>query len=217
MSDLSRLACLSLLLALPAAADQLEPSQLPPERGVYVGARASYGFPLGRFNAKPDQTFLSDSYDGSLPLQLDLGYRFNRYVRAGAYASYALVKPSSFCVDCRASSVRYGVSAELHVTPEMSTDAWAGLSAGYEQSALLTTQKGTEVESRYTGLELFALQGGADYRLAPNWSLGPTLTWTFARYSTLHARIGDGQGSESVQNRALHCWMMFGARVQAAF
>lgn len=220
MSDLSRLAPLLLLLALPAAADQLETEELPPEHGPYAGVRLSYAFPLGRFHNGEDEPYLGSTYDSAIPLQLELGWRFNPHVRAGVYGTYALVQPNSFCpdaLDCRASSVRVGVSAEYHVMPLHRTDAWVGVGAGYEQSTFGLTQKGVEAESTYSGLEFFALQAGADYRVARHLTLGPAFTWTFARYSTLDVRLGSGTGSETVQKRALHGWMMFGVRAQAAF
>jgi outer membrane protein W len=211
MSRLVRLPALLLTFLLAARADALEPEQLPSERGLYVGIRAGYAFPLGRFDNGPERTYLSQVYSSAVPLQVDLGYRITPHVRAGLYAMYAPVQMSSFCPGaCSAKSLRLGVSGEFHLLPSNRTDPWAGLGVGYERSSF----KVGDVEARYSGLEWMVLQAGADYRVGPKLTLGPTFTWTFANYSTLRARVGSGTGEESIRQRALHSWMMFGARAQ---
>lgn len=216
MSALPRLAALCLLLgALSAAAGQLEQSQLPPERGVYLGVRAAYAFPLGRFDNGPDKAYLADIFSSAIPLQLDLGYRFTPHLRAGVYAVRAPVQTSSFCEEgrCSGGSTRVGVSAEYHMRPYDRVDGWAGLGVGHEWTHYAVGN----VEGHYSGFEWMVLQTGADFRVQPRLVLGPYFSWTFSHYSKLEARVGTGTGSESIRQRALHGWMMFGARAQVAF
>lgn len=216
MSASSRLAALLLLLGAPAArAERLDAAQLPPERGVYLGVRAAYAFPLGRFDNGPDKPYLSDLFSSAVPLQLDLGYRITPHLRVGLYAMYAPVQTSSFCEEgvCSGSSKRVGLSAEYHLLPYDKVDGWAGLGVGREW----TRFSAGNVQADYSGLEWLLLQAGVDFRVQPRVVLGPHFGWTFAHYSKLEARVGSGTGSEAIRQRALHGWMMFGARAQVAF
>src|SRR5512137_1391184 len=46
----------------------------PPESGVSIGLSVGYGLPMGSFS----QNFaFSDYFSGAVPLQLDVGWRFN--------------------------------------------------------------------------------------------------------------------------------------------
>jgi hypothetical protein len=77
--------------------------------------------------------------------------------------------------------------------------------------------RGVDVETRYRGFEWLGASVGADYRVLPRLTLGPSLTWTFARYGSRESRLGTGSGTEQLAHPALHCWALLGARAQWAF
>ena len=195
-------------------------SPLPPERGAYANLRLGFGVPLGRFERGAERRALSDVYDFALPVQLDVGYRFSPALRAGVYLMYAPLSTHTYCpagLHCRAEGLRAGLAGEYHLAARHRLHGWVGLGLGYERSSVRISGRGVDVETTHAGLEWLGASLGADYRLAPRLSLGPALTWTFGRYASRAARLGTGSGSEPVQSPALHCWVLFGARVGWAF
>ncbi|MBF5041784.1 hypothetical protein FGE12_05235 [Aggregicoccus sp. 17bor-14] len=202
----------------PDAAPSAPP--LPPERGAYANLRLGLGVPLGRFERGAERRALSDVYDFAVPAQLDVGYRFSPALRAGVYFMYAPLSTHTYCpagLKCRAEGLRAGLAGEYHLAARRRLHGWVGLGLGYERSSVRISGHGVDVETQHAGLEWLGASLGGDYRLTPRLSLGPALTWTFGRYASRAARLGTGSGSVSVQSPALHCWVLFGARVGWAF
>jgi hypothetical protein len=209
---------LPLLLAAAGAA-AAEPAPLP-DTGVYVGVRAGIGAAVGHVERGEEARAVSELFDFALPLHLDLGYRFSPALRVGVYAMYAPLSTHTFCpagLSCRASSVRLGVAGEYHLATRRRLHGWVGLGLGYERSGVEISGGGVDVETRYGGAEWLGLSVGADYRLWSRLSIGPALTWTFARYLTRTSRLGTGAGSEAIGSPALHSWALVGARANWEF
>jgi outer membrane protein W len=160
---------------------------------------------------------LSDGIKGQIPLQLDAMYRFTPNVSAGAYFSYGFAQLNGdfgdICdasgVDCAARSYRLGVQGAYNFKPGAQFDPWVGLGAGYEWASL-DVEAGTEEASMtFSGIEFATLQAGADYRVAPRFTVGPYLSMSLGRYSDLST---DGGFEGDIEEEAFHQWLQFGFR-----
>jgi hypothetical protein len=68
------------------------------------------------------------------------------------------------------------------------------------------------------GFEFLNLQGGIDFPLSDAVGLGPFLAFTIARYDNLSTDCSGACGefesySEDIEEKALHHWLMLGARL----
>jgi hypothetical protein len=203
-----------------AAAD--EPSRF---RGVEVGLRSGFAVPFGKaFGSASDSGItieggsLSDTLSGNVPIWLDLGYRLNERIYLGGYVSYAFgVLPRNVCerTECSASLLRFGLAVQNHFAPQQSFDPWVGAGVGYE--ALATSQKRDVVTEsiRLAGFDAH-IQSGLDYKVSPQFGIGPIVTASIGQYTS-----GSSETTSSTVNlsgvtqdfpKAFHGWLTFGLR-----
>ena len=157
--------------------------------------RVSYGLGLGNIYGESTvagpAVALSDVYSGALPLQLDLGYRFNSQWFAGAYNG---------CTDCSSSQMRFGIEGQYHLMPAMSLDPWVGLGVGYE----LVNISAGGASSTTSGLEFANISVGGNYKVASNFAVGPVISFGLGSYS----KVG---GNDSPAT-SMHMLLDFGVR-----
>jgi hypothetical protein len=229
-------ALVSLLFALPGAGqeaggfdDFLKPApKVAPESGLSLGVRAGYGVPMGSASGADGQA-LSNYFARSVPLQVEVGWRFSPRFYAGAYFQYAFAAiaskfDSQFCgagVSCSGSDLRFGADAIYTFLPHATIAPWVGLGAGYEIMNLRGSQGSQRVELTLKGLEFAHLMAGGDYRLWPNVRVGAFAALTFAQFSTLEtpfAEDGTFGPTRTVDlPKALHEWLQFGVRSMVDF
>ena len=89
---------------------------------------------------------------------------------------------------------------------------WVGLGLGYEWMGVTESTNGGTMTFGENGFEFITLQGGGDYFVAPNFAIGPFLSLSFARYSTVTADFAGTSTSMDVRNPAVHEWLQLGVR-----
>jgi hypothetical protein len=188
-----------------APAPETQADQMAAIKGVEVGLRLGYAIPMG---SAVSGTSLSDTTSGQIPLQLDAGYRFDQNWFAGAYVGFGIVLPKNCPAgdSCSGNDLRFGVEGQYHLSQlGLSFDPWLGLGVGYE----IGHASDNSGSSNLKGLEFANLSLGANFRMSPNFGLGPVLGLTLGQYST----ISSGDASVDVGDaKAMHMWLQLGVR-----
>jgi len=183
--------------------------------GLSLGLRAGYGLPMG--DAAKDAK-LSDGFSGQIPIWLDVGYKLNPNIYIGGYFSYGIAmlnKDKMGCegdVSCSGSIMRFGANAHYHIMPEASFDPWVGAGIGYEIAGMKAEAGGAEASTTWKGLEFVNLQAGGDYKVSPNFGIGPWLSFSLAQYSSAKVKTPLGEASADIEEKAMHQWLMIGIR-----
>lgn len=203
--------------------------------GFELGARLGYGIPMGKLADDGADSDLSNYISGMVPLQLDVGYRVIPNLMVGGYFMYGFgitgdsldkscdaAKALGVDASCSAHDLRLGLQAQYHFMPEGDVDPWLGAGLGYEWLSFGVDVSSGGVSQKNTitgrGFEFINLQGGVDFPLAPNFGLGPFLSFSVGQYSKASTDCsGTGcdptdSGSQDIDNKAMHEWLTIGAR-----
>jgi hypothetical protein len=204
-----------LFLARSAHAQQRYVTDAP---GFDLGLRLGYAIPFGDIDANAGNG-LASAFSGAIPFVLEGGYRFNQQLTLGALFQYgfAQVKDgnASGCgggVSCSGSIVRLGIEGIFHFPNPGMFAPWAGAAIGYEWMGISASGGGLSTSAGASGIEFLTLQGGAEYRMAPQFTLGPFASLSFARYGTVSVDNGTGSVSTDISDPALHEWLQLGVR-----
>jgi hypothetical protein len=186
--------------------------QGPPESGITLGARVGFGAPLGRTTQGND---LSRTFSGSIPLQIDAGWRFNPNLYAGIYFQAAAaqldgdLRQGQGCdadgVSCSSSDLRLGVDVAYTFLPQARLSPWLGFGAGFESAKISVSQGGSSSEFTWKGFELAHVTAGLDVRLWPTVRFGPFANATLARFTAVDSSFDASQ-------KAFHGWFQLGIR-----
>jgi hypothetical protein len=203
----------SLLALLVPAASQAQ---------VSLGVRLGFAPAMGdAFKDSFDGTTyaMSDAIKSQVPLQVELGFPVSPAVSLGGYFSYGIGQVGGdikdeceyYDLDCSARSVRLGVQALFALgNPGSGLAPWAGAGIGYEWAGFEQKGYGDSFELKTSGPEL-NLQLGGDYRVNPNFSVGPYVMLSIGRYSNVEVESTFGSG-EVPADETLHEWLGFGIR-----
>jgi hypothetical protein len=205
-------------LALPAAA-------YAQDSGFEGGVRAGYGVPLGKVtdNAQDD---LSEGISGIIPVWLDAGFRVDPHLFLGAYFQYGLGIVGDgledVCdidqVDCTTKSIRVGAQIHYHIAPDSQANPWIGYGLGYEWYSFNADTPAGDIGFTTSGFEFANFQAGLDFKAAPNFYIGPFLSFSLGQYSDVDASCSGAlcQGltveDGSIDEKTLHEWFVFGIR-----
>jgi outer membrane autotransporter protein len=214
-------AVLGVLVAPAAGADS--------QSGLSLGLRAAYGVPLGTAG---DGSRLNQLTSGAVPVQLDVGWRFDEHWLAGGYFSWGpamtarsakrdLAAQGATEIDGHAVQ-RIGVQGIYTALPNARLAPWVGLGLGYEwtryaQARLETSTGSADAEIGMGGFEA-SLQAGADYRLSARWTVGPFASLSFGQYrehvADVDVRTGTVRdpGTTKVSDKGIHEWLQLGVR-----
>lgn len=190
--------------------------------GIEVGLRAGYAIALGNV---ADQSKMSDSIGGAIPIWIDAGYRLaSPNLFLGAYFQYGIGmvsgKTSDACkngVSCSASVLQYGIQAHYHIMPDATFDPWVGLGIGLENANLNVSASGQSASQGVNGIDFAILQLGGDYHVMPALGIGPVIMFGLGQYSGYSASQG-GQsssgsfGSNGAPNASMHEWLTIAIR-----
>jgi hypothetical protein len=180
--------------------------------GFDLGLRLGYAIPFGDIDGTSG---LAAQFSGGIPFVLEGGYRFNRAFTLGALFQYAVLSVKdngTGCgngVSCSGSVVRFGIEGIYHIpiaSPQ--TTPWIGAATGYEWMNVDASAGGVTASQGANGFEFLTLQGGADFRIAPQFGLGPFASLSFARYSS----VTGGGVSADITDPAVHEWLQIGVR-----
>jgi outer membrane protein with beta-barrel domain len=176
-----------------------------------IGARTGYAIPLGDADGS---AAMSDITTGQIPLQLDIGYRLpNTALTLGGYVSYGFGSAAGLTKDacdfagesCSTSTFRIGAQLLYSLAqPNQTTLPWIGVGLGYD--SLKLSASGGDVTT--SGIE-FILQGGLDWRLSPQFTLGGFASLSFGQYNDISDSTGT---SGSITDKRTHEWLTIGIR-----
>ncbi len=214
------LVILSALAAAPAAHAQgyrYPPPQAygPRESGLYIGGKIGIGFPNGDLSA--DSGAVGDTVTAKVPFGFELGARLNRMVRLGVFGDLAPAGVKDAACgqsSCSGTDSRVGVDAQFHLAPFTAADPWIGLGFAYEWLSLngvgVTLLNGAPavVDETWSGGQ-FLLEGGVDFPVAPQFTMGPYLGLEFGRFGSYSNSV---DGSYSPASTASHGWVTIGVK-----
>ena len=209
---------------------RVEPPRIPAaapadaSRGwASLGLRLGYAKGLGNVAY---HTNMDEWISAQVPVQLDVLVRVSRKMSVGAYGAWGFGRGggdvSSICgrpgASCILTIVRAGIQAEYEFTPG-ATAPWIAFGLGYEWS-FFHTENGTNagtVEVVYRGFEVLNVQGGADWKMAPHFSLGPFVMMSAGRYErgTVKGTGASGSGigmDGDLPDKSSHTWAQVGLR-----
>lgn len=196
MRKLTMLAAAIAALAIPAVS----------HAQFTLGARLGYGLAMG--DAEKDFG-MSDFVKSQIPIQIDAMYRVTPDFALGAYFSYGFAQTGGFTADlcdlpgadCSVSSLRIGVQgtyAFSKASPQFVP--WVGAGIGWESVSFDAGGGSTDV----TGFEFLNLQGGAAFKVSPQFQVGPYAQLAISQFSS-----ADGN---DIPDKAMHQWLSFGVR-----
>ena len=182
-----------------------------------MALRTGAAIPLGSFEAGED---LAGIFSAQVPLTADIGGKIGHHVFLGGYLGLGIggtggdvivCRPSN--VSCATASFRAGIEVLYHFLPERFTNPWIGYGLGYESSAIgISRGDGTGTYAG-AGFEFAHFMGGVDFRLGRVFGIGPFVDLSLAEF--VHARVdtpGDPVQDGSIDNPALHEWLVLGVR-----
>jgi outer membrane protein W len=154
---------------------------------------------------------LSDLAGGLIPVWLDAGYMVTPNLMLGVYTQYAIAAGGD-AWSGSGTNLRFGVQGQYHVSPAEAINPWLGLGVGYE-ILKMNSSIGGDVSAEVKGMEFANLQAGLDFRVGSSIALGPFASFSVGQHSS--ASTSDpyfGSQSGSIDQKALHHWLMFGGR-----
>lgn len=207
------------MLLMLAGTRQADAQAGPPDGpGVDLALRIGYAVPFGDFSGNGSS--LSSTFSGAVPFLVEAGYRFDRRFTVGPYFQYALAQvkdgAGAICgngADCTGSVIRLGLEALYHLDVGSAFIPWFGLGVGYEWMNIDASAGSVSASVSANGWEFLTLQLGGDIYVAPQFAIGPFVSFSIARYGRMSANAGDLHGSGDVSDPAVHEWLQFGARV----
>jgi hypothetical protein len=198
----------ALLLSAVASAED-PPSSEPVPLSFEASFRTGYTFAAGDAVSGAS---MSELTSGMFPLQLGVGVRFQPNLYLGAYFQFGLVSLKN-CDGCSANDLRVGVEAQYHfVLPQAPLEPWVGLGIGYEHVHGSGSFFGTDFTESFSGVEFASFHFGTDFRVSPQFGVGPVFSLSLGEYSS--ATLSDGTREQQLDQNghALHIWFNVGLR-----
>lgn len=218
------LAAASALVPCPALAEEPEevppPLRMPALRGPQLGARLGYALPMGTLagTASALNTRLSALETASVPIGVDVGYRFSPYLYLGGTLAWgAGIAPNSpgpcqqTDVSCFRQDVQLRVESRFYFAPYARTrpGGWLAVGLGWEVASFWQSVGGSTTTATLTGPILPDLQLGFDVQRGPL-GIGPYLGVAFAEFVTHGVDPAATPASTWIDDRAVHTWITLG-------
>lgn len=199
------LALAVLSVAATARAQDPGSTRVPEESRWQLSLRSGFAMPVGRVS--DGGAVLENTYDGSIPIWLDVGYRFTDKVVAGVYFQWGYAFPND-CpgggATCDGYNLRTGIEGFYHFMPDRKIDPWVGAGIGYElQHATLGS-----TDYYLQGIEYLNLQVGADRKIGSRFTVGPYASVSLSQYLSEDT----GTGFRDIDGGAVHSWLQLGLK-----
>lgn len=184
-----------------------------------VGVRAAYVFPMGEIGTVGllGDTFdfgdLGDSVDGGIPLWLEANYRLTPNLSLGAYFQYAFLMLPDEAGSADGSNLRLGAQVIYGFTPAGNFAPWIGAGVGWEWLEFddIGIDGTTDAQVTFDGFDLM-VQGGAEFAVAPNFSVGPFASLSFGQYGEADFDAGGASVTADFDDKGWHEWLQIGVR-----
>jgi len=182
-----------------------------------LSLNVGFGLPLGSAVNGVNQ---SDVINFAIPFGIEVGYRIGGVVFVGGTFTYGpFGSPSTSTLaacgatgnSCHSNDYRVGFTVQWHPLGSRGLDPYIGVGAGYEWLTVDLSGNGMSVSSQYNGWTWLDVPIGVDFRLSKEIRLGPYVDFSMGQYR--NASVTLGGVSAFIQQRALHFWLDFGARV----
>jgi opacity protein-like surface antigen len=185
----------------------------PPESGVSIGLSLGYGVPIGNVSGSAP---VSNLFSGTMPLQLDVGWRFTPSLYLGAYFQYGFAflasNLNSTCsqggVSCSGSDMQFGLDFIYTFMPYSKILPYVGLGAGWEIASVNVSGGNSSASVTVSGFQFARLIVGTDFRLGSSFRLGPFVNFSLAQFSSLSSP----DASVTLGSKTVHSWLQFGLK-----
>ena len=180
-----------------------------------TGLRLGWAFPVGNLQVGNS---LSNYLSGTLPIQLEVGYRILPPLSVGGYFSWGPAHvAASLCggASCSGSTMRLGVQGSWRFVPLPFLGQgcpWAGGGLGMEWLHASAKDSGGTLEVSMRGMEILNLQGGVDWSVADRFTVGPYLQLATGRYAHIEVQSPLGNSSGGDPGANTHLWLTLGIR-----
>ncbi|HTQ05204.1 MAG TPA: hypothetical protein VMI54_15175 [Polyangiaceae bacterium] len=216
--------------AAPEPPAQLPLTAVPPAAsGFQVAFRTGLLFPLGSASGAPGDS-LGRRYAWQIPIVVDLGGRFARSFFLGGYLGFGVgatgydKRVDAACTNknasgqddvvCAAASFRLGLEMQYSFQPGQHYNPWVGYGIGIEGSSASLDDKYHNLQESVTssGVTYAQLSAGLDVRQKVGF--GPLLEVALGQFDRTTTDLGPrGKYEYKISDRALHAWVMLGARI----
>jgi hypothetical protein len=198
-----------------------------------LGLRGGYALPFGKVSDSATDD-ISALVSGQVPIWLHAGVRLPKGVTLGFYFSYGVDVfgggVGSLCgssvdgarLSCHGFDLRSGPQFLYHAPVTPLLDPWVGAGLGWEVlkiTASAQSQASTaKLDVSASGIELFMLEAGLDFKLAESFGLGPFVAYSAGMFSNSSVSCqgdctGVPTGGGDIAQKTVHSWTFFGARV----
>jgi hypothetical protein len=209
-------------IALRPGSVTATPNPLLADEGLEMGIRVGWGVPSGRFSNNSEDS-ISSQIAGVMPLVLEASYHLTREVLLGASFQHAGVTMTSegcgyLGSDCGGAQTQLGLEGRYRRSFRNRYDLWGSIGFGYEW---LSTHGG-KGSFNHRGIEALRLGVGADVAVVRRVSIGPFVSYSFARFDWGQNTVDDPASSAVSLNdsgrdaRLWHRWLVFGIRGSVA-
>lgn len=198
-----------------------------PGKGLGIGMKLGYGLPLGDY---VEDAAFEDFTAGAVQPEFALNYGITPSIIVGGYVGLGLgLLPSrvkKLCdmdddVECSQIFLNIGLAGEYRFLPGNLVNPWLGANVGLEWGFMSVTSPVGDFSSSVFGVG-FGPSAGVDFELG-RWGLGPFVSYQAGKYMTADMQVrltdedGEGDQSGSIDNKAFHGWLSFGARARYTF
>jgi opacity protein-like surface antigen len=170
------------------------------DTGLSVSARAGYAFPMGEVAADAD---LGDLVDGNVPVGLEVGFRFARALEIGGYFEYGWGREADVVSDAGVdvTTMRLGAQLNYLLAPEADLMPYVGFGFGWTKLEVdFDGVSGFGFSDDVSGFD-FTLQAGAQWRVAPAFSVGPYVGLIVGQFT-----------DDEIEDKGWHEWLQIGLR-----
>lgn len=170
------------------------------ETGLSISGRVGYAFPMGEVGGDPvlGTVNLDDIVDGNIPVGLEIGYRFARALEIGGYLEYGWGREADGVAEgVDVTTLRIGAQLNYLLAPEADLQPFVGVGAGWTRLKLELGGFGDDSVSGYD----FTAQGGLQWRVAPNFAVGPFAAFTVGQFT-----------DSDIDDKGWHEWIQVGLR-----